>query len=723
MRLPLSTGIVCKTRKLIAICTLTALSTLASIATPSAPDDNEQSLQDCLGKQSNKQTQITACENFLTNSNVRENNNSANVGNQADRLNSQLKLIELYTSTGNFIKAKQLVSELNARPHRTFSSTQAINFLRRKGILAYRQGELPLALSTFEDAVDLAQRRNNETLLAKTLSDVGTARLAMMQYPEALEAYQQSLALKESTASLRSIAVTLNNIGTVYRKMSDWIQAEKYYRRTLNIYSQENLPAQLAHTQENLGIIRLQNENAEKAISVFKESLDYFQKNNNQHGTLRLVILLAEAYLSLEDLSQARAFLADAESIELALGVSDQSTSLKLNLGRLLSLEGSYQQAEAVLIAGLTDAREKQDKENEIQLLGALVDNATKFEQWQKAFQFQQQLTTTTLGTYQTNFAELLAKNRALFEYEQQRKEIHLLNKDNEIKKLQLSNKQSQFSLLVLSISLVSLVAMILIGWLWRKRKQLKNQLKENIEFHHQQVKELGASNSSLKLAFGQFNQAIMIFNNRNALTFSNQAAHRLFDASEGIFKELHLEKLVSAENAEFWQLWQSEEEIEQRLLRQVKLSFNKREFCHDLIVSTIQREEPLLVIIICSNSESNNRIPINAILPEASFHQLLVDLMLSSLQTWETCTQSTRIELAEQSGIWRVSIDDGRLRTRSLDKYLAIKTLPKKPRWREVVRTAHFVLAECQLNPASKQILEQKLETVTQHVRAEALI
>ena len=101
----------------------------------------------------------------------------------------------------------------------------------------------------------------------------------------------------------------------------------------------------------------------------------------------------------------------------------------------------------------------------------------------------------------------------------------------------------------------------------------------------------------------------------------------------------------------------------------------------------------------------------------------MLVDLMLNSLQIWEATTKTSRIELAEKSGIWRVSIDDGRLRTRSLDRYLTIKTLPKKPRWREVLRTAHFILAECDPPENDKTMLEQKLDRITQHIRAEALL
>jgi len=87
------------------------------------------------------------------------------------------------------------------------------------------------------------------------------------------------------------------------------------------------------------------------------------------------------------------------------------------------------------------------------------------------------------------------------------------------------------------------------------------------------------------------------------------------------------------------------------------------------------------------------------------------VTLMRSALHTWEVTTQKSKIELAEESNIWAVSIDDGRLRTRTFDRYLRLEQLPKVPRWREVVRTAYFVLSNPEIEPETRATLEAELE------------
>jgi hypothetical protein len=104
------------------------------------------------------------------------------------------------------------------------------------------------------------------------------------------------------------------------------------------------------------------------------------------------------------------------------------------------------------------------------------------------------------------------------------------------------------------------------------------------------------------------------------------------------------------------------------------------------------------------------------------NFRRKLIDLMLFSVQSWEFSTNTSKLELAEESGIWKITIDDGRLRTRSLDRYLSLKNLPKKPRWRQVLRTARFVLNECDLDQPSRLVLSEKLQAVVLHLREEAL-
>ena len=83
---------------------------------------------------------------------------------------------------------------------------------------------------------------------------------------------------------------------------------------------------------------------------------------------------------------------------------------------------------------------------------------------------------------------------------------------------------------------------------------------------------------------------------------------------------------------------------------------------------------------------------------------EMIVKTLRVSLLSWERYTHKTKAELAEESHCWRVYLDGTTAKTRTLDKYLSIKTLPTKPRWRAVIKTANYVLDHCEMSVEDQQ-------------------
>ncbi|MBU2509769.1 response regulator [bacterium] len=72
---------------------------------------------------------------------------------------------------------------------------------------------------------------------------------------------------------------------------------------------------------------------------------------------------------------------------------------------------------------------------------------------------------------------------------------------------------------------------------------------------------------------------------------------------------------------------------------------------------------------------------------------KLMVEVMMQSLRYWTQTTQKTKFDLAEESGLWNAMPDkDGTMRSRTLDRYLKLNTLPKRPNWENILQTAYFV-------------------------------
>lgn len=89
------------------------------------------------------------------------------------------------------------------------------------------------------------------------------------------------------------------------------------------------------------------------------------------------------------------------------------------------------------------------------------------------------------------------------------------------------------------------------------------------------------------------------------------------------------------------------------------------------------------------------------------------------SLRYWEQTTGKTKVDMAEESKIWTVSMDKSGPRTRTLDKYLKVSKLPDNIRSRNVLNTGYFVLKNCPPDdPEMKKLLEAKINQLEAMLR-----
>lgn len=134
-----------------------------------------------------------------------------------------------------------------------------------------------------------------------------------------------------------------------------------------------------------------------------------------------------------------------------------------------------------------------------------------------------------------------------------------------------------------------------------------------------------------------------------------------------------------------------------------------KKKEKEQLLQNILHHKQQLQLMEATQKPEENNETSGG----KAQLKEHLVAAMLDAVMVWETTTQSSQIELAEQSKVWTVTIDNGTLRTRSLDKYLSLEKIPQNPRWRNVIKTIHFILSQDGLDKNDRDKLEQHIERI----------
>ena len=113
-------------------------------------------------------------------------------------------------------------------------------------------------------------------------------------------------------------------------------------------------------------------------------------------------------------------------------------------------------------------------------------------------------------------------------------------------------------------------------------------------------------------------------------------------------------------------------------------------------------KSDPVLSVVDSGASDT-------LLMSEEDRRELIASAMRDALDIWRGEGKS-KIELAEESGLWRITNDDGTLKTRTLDKYLRAEALPKNPRVATVLKTLEFVKGQLELSDDQLELIDEKL-------------
>ena len=285
-------------------------------------------------------------------------------------------------------------------------------------------------------------------------------------------------------------------------------------------------------------------------------------------------------------------------------------------------------------------------------------------------------------------------------------------------------------------------------------------RLKQEIQYRKEIEKKLDTAYSRLTRMLDFSEDAILIFDFTGKLLFFNQCAEELFgfqssDLTKMGIKELLDQTFIDIFNQLVCQKWDQEiNEVisnvsikcgQDEITRTIYLFgftispdqyfsaiikdpagensalFHKKTRSLEAVVKNISEvygKETLKQIMDLRDMNPDLDAANDTLPDKAHFRKLIVEAMSTTVQTWESVTGKTKVDLADQSKLWKSYLDGSTWKTRTLDKYLNVKSLPKKPRWRQVVRTVHFVLKVCQLPADKHNKLKQFIDNIEEIVR-----
>lgn len=637
------------------------------------------------------------------------------------------------------------------------------NWLRTKGVLYFTQEAFVSALPFFEQAVDVAEIMQSNKAMATSYNDLGATFLEIDQYTEALTWLQKCLAIYQDENNSELSSVVSANIAEVYLITEDFESALVYFNSSVESLQKaisedgevkQGREVSLAKIFLSMAGIHQAQNNQAGALDMFNESMRIYQKYDLKGEQVHVLTSIAQMYLQQMNVDVAMSYIRQAEAMESGLEGQD-NLNLKQAKVDVLIQNSQWQKAEVEALEGLNLALSKNNRSSELGFLASLATINEQSGQLNQAIAYLKQVELEKEALLENKYDSNRTKLLNGLELTKKQRNIEKLEKEKTLNELKL--KQQQMWLVLLFVILISVVA-----WIAYKVKQRrKNEaLVLNDQANNQdELNQMAVNQQQLESLFLGTACQFLCFDLSGQIKFSSDK------------KEASLQMSDVYQN--IWRLTTAALDDEELLLKDLYLGADELAGEMAVMVHQMRALDNLLVCVFIPKGDGEadslnfaaqikkytefnqllsamvscaEKLPINEIAklnpvyvaakqidftetPEAeptnttqASKVLLVDLMVMCLDVWQQNTGQTHIELAEQSGLWLVSIENGQLRTRTMNRYAQVSDMPNNPRWLQVVKTAHYILSNSDLSLSQRQQLNEKLNNVKNHYKNKAL-
>lgn len=599
--------------------------------------------------------------------------------------------------------------------------------VRRRAILDYRRERIPEALSGFECALRLSSAREDRTATARDLRNVGSAQRRLGDYHGALGTLIRSLEMQRAIGEVDG--AVLNNLADVYRALEEPADAMRYYRDALATYRARGKRVEAAHVLESMAELGLDTGDVRQSTIWLREALQTYRDGEHRAYALRVYGGLIRAALASGDLAQAGrdagGALALAQAHRLPL-----PAALQLQLAR-------YERATGAAPAALRRVREA---------LAATArgdaDRPALLEEM-SAIQASTGDPVAALVTLGRAHAEADALSRAQhdrqlgwlrtrFEAAERDRTIAALETENRLRRAELRQRTLWLWLIAAAMAVAGLLA-----WLLLQRRRQRERLaretgrvrhEEELARYRRETDALAEDRRQLQALLDTREDAVLLLDADGRVLAANLAACRLLGAGEVGLAGQALGEHLSPDDATAWAT--ALEGMEDSPARTLTLHAREGAPLRAHLASWSRGDGQIVLGLGPADTGDNDAAAPPALAEAAGepamreeFRRALVELMLAVVEVWERSTGTTRLELAEKSRIWRVTVDDGRLRARAMERYLALSKLPQHPRWRDVLRSAYHVLGQCMLEAPVRDDLQRRVDAVLAYTRRDALV
>jgi len=168
--------------------------------------------------------------------------------------------------------------------------------LIQQGIQQYETGQVPAALNSWEQALQIYRALKNRLGESAALGNVGSAYQSLGNHTKAIEYAQQYLAIAREIKDRLKEGIALGNLGDAYRSLGNWAKAIEYSQLSLAIAREIKDRLGEGNALNNLGTAYQSLGNSAKAIDYAQQYLVIAREIKNRQWEGNALGILGSAY-------------------------------------------------------------------------------------------------------------------------------------------------------------------------------------------------------------------------------------------------------------------------------------------------------------------------------------------------------------------------------------------------------------------------------------------
>jgi CHAT domain-containing protein/Flp pilus assembly protein TadD len=157
-------------------------------------------------------------------------------------------------------------------------------------------GDYDLAISYGERLVKIAQRLKNVKIQAQALGNLGIAYKNLGDYPKSIRVNQQALTISQELKMRPAEGQLLSNLGNTYAVIGNYDRAISVYKQSLEIARLVKNPQQEGNVLSNLGAVNTSKGEDREALPFYQDSLKIAKSIDDRSLEVGILINLGTTY-------------------------------------------------------------------------------------------------------------------------------------------------------------------------------------------------------------------------------------------------------------------------------------------------------------------------------------------------------------------------------------------------------------------------------------------